>query len=87
MHNAITPPWLADFRQSMPAGATVAAGNDGLPDILLSPEDAAGSRLTRWQGQSTTCGQLPGIRNRGWWQFTGLKSTQQSICFPTLKKW
>ncbi|QLO36187.1 DUF4132 domain-containing protein [Klebsiella sp. RHBSTW-00484] len=36
--------------------------------VLLTPAEAASSKLTRWQGKSTTCGQLLGIRGRGWWQ-------------------
>ena len=32
------------------------------------PEETSVSKLTRWQGRSTTCGQLLGIRGRGWWQ-------------------
>lgn len=36
--------------------------------VLLCEEEATRSKLTRWQGKSTTCGQLLGIRSRGWWQ-------------------
>lgn len=36
--------------------------------VLLQAEEATQSKLTRWQGKSTTCGQLLGIRSRGWWQ-------------------
>ncbi|HBM3112060.1 TPA: DUF4132 domain-containing protein [Klebsiella oxytoca] len=36
--------------------------------LLLLPEETSVSKLTRWQGRSTTCGQLLGIRGRGWWQ-------------------
>lgn len=36
--------------------------------LLLLPEETSVSKLTRWQGRSTTCGQLLGIRRRGWWQ-------------------
>lgn len=36
--------------------------------LLLLPEETSVSKLTRWQGKSTTCGQLLGIRRRGWWQ-------------------
>lgn len=36
--------------------------------VLLREEEATRSKLTRWQGKSTTCGQLLGIRSRGWWQ-------------------
>jgi hypothetical protein len=36
--------------------------------VQLLAEETARSELTRWQGKSTTCGQLLGIRSRGWWQ-------------------
>ncbi|MEE7535258.1 DUF4132 domain-containing protein [Klebsiella huaxiensis] len=36
--------------------------------VLLTPSEAGSSKLMRWQGKSTTCGQLLGIRSRGWWQ-------------------
>ncbi|WP_228306493.1 hypothetical protein [Klebsiella aerogenes] len=35
---------------------------------MLQAEETTQSKLTRWQGKSTTCGQLLGIRSRGWWQ-------------------
>lgn len=36
--------------------------------VQLLAEETARNELTRWQGKSTTCGQLLGIRSRGWWQ-------------------
>lgn len=44
--------------------------------LLLLPEETASSKLTRWQGRSTTCGQLLGIRSRGWWQ-----SSEDRFCY------
>jgi hypothetical protein len=44
--------------------------------VLLLPEETTRSKLTRWQGKSTTCGQLLGIRSRGWWQ-----SSENRFCY------
>ncbi|EMB4082106.1 DUF4132 domain-containing protein [Klebsiella aerogenes] len=38
------------------------------PIVQLTPEEGSTRLLTRWQGKSATCGQLLGIRYRGWQQ-------------------
>ncbi|HGM5489770.1 TPA: DUF4132 domain-containing protein [Serratia fonticola] len=34
--------------------------------VLLTPQEAAHSQLTRWQGKSASCGQLLWLRTQGW---------------------
>ncbi|WP_167519621.1 WGR and DUF4132 domain-containing protein [Intestinirhabdus alba] len=45
--------------------------------VQLTPEEAQGCRLERWQGKTTTSGQLLGLRAWGWRQ-----SSELSFCYP-----
>lgn len=44
--------------------------------VLLTPQEAVHSQLTRWKGKTTRCGLLLGIRYQGWSQ-----SSEDSFCY------